>query len=157
MKRVVFSRIQEGAFAFEMDQLKRFVTNVELSDFVDKGKTPSIFGMISLYDEVIPVLDLYRWFGQKTMPVCENTIFAVMAFSGRAFAFPISFVKKCCEVPHECYHAVPAVFRHEDRGVFREVIAWEGTLYLKICAENILKELMTDTEISGLWEGRNHI
>lgn len=151
MKRVIFIQIEEGAFAFEIDQVKWFVTNAEISDFVDKGKNPSILGMISLYDEVIPVLDLCRWFSQKTMPVYKNTIFVVMAFDSKSFAFPISSVIKCCEVPNKCFHAIPSICKQENRGIFREVIEWNGTLYLKISAEIILKEMRAKTELSRLW------
>ena len=40
-------------------------------------------------------------------------------------------VIKYCEVPNECFHTVPDVFRKEGRESFREVIDYNGKLYLK--------------------------
>ncbi len=146
MKRIIFIQIGTGVFAVEIDQIKSFVVNVKILDYGNKDDITSIMGLLQFYDEVIPVLDSYRWFGQKRMNFSSKTIFVVMAFGGKSFAFQISAVIKSVEVPGECFHAVPAVFKQENAGVFREVIDWGGTLYLKIEAETILKEMSANIE-----------
>ncbi len=152
MKRIIFIQIGTGVFAVEIDQIKSFVVNVKILDYGDKGEITSIMGLLHFCDEVIPVLDSYRWFGQKRMNFSSKTIFVVMVYGGKSFAFQISDVIKSVEVSSECFHEVPAIFKREGVGVYREVISWGGTLYLKISAETILKEMMTNTEISRLWE-----
>lgn len=152
VKRVIFIQIGTEVFTVEIDQIKRFVDKAEISGLSDKGDGLNRIGMICLYDEVIPVLDLHRWFGQKPMNLCKNTIFAVMMFGGKSFAFPISAVIGSCEVSDECFYAVPAVFEKESRKAFREVVDWNGKLYLKICGETILRAMMTNTQVMELWE-----
>lgn len=140
-KEILFIQIGKEAFALEIKQVKRFVTNVEISDCDVKDEVPNILGMICTRDEVIPVLDLYKWFQQESIHLDESTVFVVVTFEGKSFAFPIDDVIMCCEVSDECFHVVPAVFRKESGNSFREVIDWNGKLYLKISGEIILKEI----------------
>lgn len=109
MKRVIFVQIGTGFFAVETDQVKHFVRNVQVSDFGNKSENPNICGLISLGDEVIPVLDIDRWFGEKQMIFSERTMFVIMMSGSKPFAFPISDVIKSNEVPSECFHVLPAV------------------------------------------------
>lgn len=140
-KEILFIQIGKEGFALEIKQVKRFVTNVEISDCDVKDEVPNILGMICTRDEVIPVLDLYKWFQQESIHLDESTVFVVVTFEGKSFAFPIDDVIMCCEVSDECFHVVPAVFRKESGNSFREVIDWNGKLYLKISGEIILKEI----------------
>lgn len=152
MERVVFIQIGTGVFAIEMDQIKRFIGKAEMSGLSNKCDNLNIIGMICLYGEMIPVLDLYRWLDQKPMNFCENTIFAVMELGGKSFAFPISNVIGCYEVSDECIYAVSVVFGKEKRRAFWEVIDWNGKLCLKISGETILRKMMTNMEVLGLCE-----
>lgn len=138
-KEILFIQIGKEAFAVEINQVKRFVTNVEISDCDIKDKAPIILGMICTHDEVIPVLDLYKWFRQESIHLDESTVFVVVTCEGKSFAFPIDDVIMRCEVSDKCFHAVPAVFRKESGNPFREVIDWNGKLYLKISGEIISK------------------
>lgn len=147
VKRIVFIQIGTEVFAVEIDQIKRFVDKAEISGLSDKGGGLNRIGMIFLYDEVIPVLDLHGWIGQKSMNFCKKTIFVVMMFGGKSFAFPISAVIGSCEVSDECFYTVPAVFGKENRKAFREVVDWNGKLYLKICGETILRAMMANTPV----------
>lgn len=140
VKRVLFIQIGAGFFAIEITQVKRFIDKAKISEipaFGDKGAIPSICGMIYLDNEVIPVLDIYRWFGQKPMQFDEKTIFVVKMSSGKSFAVPINAVIKSCDVSSKYFHAVPAILKQENVGVFKEVIDSDGTLYPKIDAETI--------------------
>lgn len=70
-------------------------------DFDVKNEASSILGMICIYDELIPVLDLCKWFKQESVHLCESPIFVVMTFEGKSFAFPINDVIKRREAPNE--------------------------------------------------------
>ena len=148
-KQILFIQIGTETYAVEINQIKRFTAKVEVLDFDVRNETSSILGMICIYDELIPVLDLCKWFKQESIHLCESTIFVVMTFVGKSFAFPINDVIKCCEVQNECFHTVPDVFRKESRKSFREVIDYNGKLYLKISGEAIFKEIQVDVEILG--------
>ncbi len=86
MKQIIFIKIGTGLYAVEVDQVKRFVYNVEVVDLSAKEGNSSIIGMIRYYDEVIPVLDLYRWFGQKQVSLDDKTVFVIMMLADRSFA-----------------------------------------------------------------------
>lgn len=149
VKRVVFIQIGTGIFAIEIDQIKRFAGKVEISDFADRDKNFYIAGLICLYDELIPVLNIYKWFDQKPVHFSKDSIFVVLMFGDKSIAFPIDAVIGCCEVSDECFHTVPALLWNENKGVFREVINWNGKLYLKISSEILPKEMMKDIERLG--------
>lgn len=149
MKQVVFIQVGTGLFSVELDQVERFVDNAEILDFSSRRAVPSIMGLLRYNDKVIPLLDPYTWFGQNRMNFYDKRIFIVMTFRGKSFAFQISNVIGSVEVPSECFHMIPAIYNRKSRGAFREVIEWDGTLYLQINAETVLKEMMTSTKISG--------
>ncbi len=49
MKRIIFIQIGIGVFAVEIDQIKRFVVNVKILDYGDKGDITSIMGLLFTY------------------------------------------------------------------------------------------------------------
>lgn len=152
-KQILFVQIGTETYAIEIEQIKRFVAKVKVLDFDVKNEVSNILGMICIDDELIPVLDLCKWFKQESIHLGEGTIFVVMIFEGKSFAFPINDVIKCCEVSNEYFHTIPAIYRKENRKPFREAIDWDGKLYLKISGEVIFKEIQENTEILG--EQRN--
>ncbi len=147
MKQIMFIKIGTGFYAVEVGQVKRFLYNAEVVDFGDKEVNSGIIGMIHFDDELIPVLDLYRLFGQKQVSSDNKTVFVIMMLGDRSFAFPISAVIKSIEVPDECFHKISDFNRQANAGLFKEVIIWEETLYLKINAEAILKKITTNAEM----------
>lgn len=110
-------------------------------DYGDRGG--SITGLLCFYGELIPVLDLYEWFGQKRMGIRDTTVFLIMTSGGRSFAFQISGVMKSADVPNECFQAIPGACKSGSAGAFSEVIDWDGALYLEISAEAVLEKLVS--------------
>ncbi|MDE7244755.1 MAG: chemotaxis protein CheW [Oscillospiraceae bacterium] len=155
MKRVVFVQIGTDIFAIEIGHVAHLVSNVKISGSRGKEGNPYLAGMIRVKGKVIPALDLCKWLGKKPMDFCEKTVFVVMRFGSKYVAFPIDAAVKSCDVPDECFYEIPDNLGLGNNRVFKEVIDWEGALYLKISAEVITKKLMENIKALARQNGND--
>lgn len=147
MEQIIFIRIGTGFYAISIDQTERFVKDAEILEVGD-NEPSGICGMIRFNDEMIPVLNSYKWFGQEQTDMGDRTFFVIMTLDSKAFAFRISAVIECADVSEESCRNITSVCGQTNSGIFKEAVSREGKLYLKINAAAVLKKITAAAEIS---------